>query len=678
MVIIFILEKHLKFLGAPLPKPFLPKLYLFIPKLYKEMKTIDINNATSDPEPYPNYILLKPNISSDGMKGLINFIYYKLSDFQEYEYQELLEIRDVAKAYEIKCLYKEICAFFRDKEMEDSSCNLMEGHVGQQNARSHHHHAHNGPNIQFKSARHTKVEDDIQVHSPEHEPIIDVVSTSPKPVERCMLASMHQPGLAAPNTNSQWLYNDQEKDLDRPNTIDQEAQMQPILTSREHSNLSVANASNNHQQAIPLQALAEVHKCPKCDKTFSEKRYLRTHLGGPCSESRKSFKCHICNLELTSQRNLKNHIETKHSEVRKWKCNMVLGCNKSFKYKCDLDRHQREHTGEMFGPCKRCGRKFNSKGNYDKHVSKRLKSCMAAYQDRLNKGEVVDLDNEPSSSSTQSSTTQSSSTQKGKPPETQQNVILKDQVSQPTSIPLPHTSFSQQSLEIVNDSDEDSDKQDDASMRPMHSPAGNVTTDSETEERRELAKEDRQNFNQRLMLMDKTDDRRVIDHTGHSQVTQHAYHHDTQRFPNQQTTQILINRSDPNIQTNFTSHPSRTASQTGSIPQNIQIVNRQASSTNFIPNLTHHHSTNTTSGQVINRMFHVENKSDLPKLLENPQLLSAPIERSGDNKVMNVIVQNNIIVFRGSDEGQGGVDRSGRRDVMDEEEILEYGHNGRR
>ena len=43
----------------------------------------------------------------------------------------------------------------------------------------------------------------------------------------------------------------------------------------------------------------------------------------------------------------------------------------------------REHTGDMFGPCPRCGKKFNSKGNLKKHIKSRHKSCLLKQQQRL-------------------------------------------------------------------------------------------------------------------------------------------------------------------------------------------------------------------------------------------------------------------------------------------------------
>lgn len=145
----------------------------------------------------------------------------------------------------------------------------------------------------------------------------------------------------------------------------------PNDISKIHQNLNgnqpikISNKGNNQhtKKAKNLDPTKKPFICYKCNKSFAEKRYLTTHLRGPCNEHRSKFACKICKKELTSMRNLKSHELHVHSSIRNHICEYP-GCNKAFKYKCDLDRHSREHTGQMYGPCK-CGKLFKGATSKD-------------------------------------------------------------------------------------------------------------------------------------------------------------------------------------------------------------------------------------------------------------------------------------------------------------------------
>ena len=104
--------------------------------------------------------------------------------------------------------------------------------------------------------------------------------------------------------------------------------------------------------------------CKYCNpvRSFAQKRYLRAHMrqmhldilndGENSTDSNKTkpvkgrFVCDKegCGKVLTTQRNLDNHILHTHSDIRRFACTYE-NCQKRFRYKCDLQRHMREHNG---------------------------------------------------------------------------------------------------------------------------------------------------------------------------------------------------------------------------------------------------------------------------------------------------------------------------------------------
>lgn len=125
--------------------------------------------------------------------------------------------------------------------------------------------------------------------------------------------------------------------------------------------------------------------CTYCSpvRSFAQKRYLRAHMRQmhldilndlADSETRPAKGKYVCEHEgcgkvLSTQRNLDNHNLNTHSDIRRFACGYE-NCTKRFRYKCDLQRHEREHNGTMFGPCQTCGKMFNHKGNFKRHVKK--------------------------------------------------------------------------------------------------------------------------------------------------------------------------------------------------------------------------------------------------------------------------------------------------------------------
>ena len=62
------------------------------------------------------------------------------------------------------------------------------------------------------------------------------------------------------------------------------------------------------------------HKCPKCQKSFTNEHYLKQH-SDTCKDKKKThkkkFTCKYCDREINSEYNLKMHVQQKHKIIDK-------------------------------------------------------------------------------------------------------------------------------------------------------------------------------------------------------------------------------------------------------------------------------------------------------------------------------------------------------------------------
>ena len=75
--------------------------------------------------------------------------------------------------------------------------------------------------------------------------------------------------------------------------------------------------------------------CYICQKSFSAKRSLKTHIA-TIHEGKKPFKCKICNTQFKTKSNMKGHITIIHLGKKLFQCEI---CNANFGHKCNLNRH---------------------------------------------------------------------------------------------------------------------------------------------------------------------------------------------------------------------------------------------------------------------------------------------------------------------------------------------------
>uniref|UniRef100_A0A3B5BNF0 Zinc finger protein 665-like n=1 Tax=Stegastes partitus TaxID=144197 RepID=A0A3B5BNF0_9TELE len=116
------------------------------------------------------------------------------------------------------------------------------------------------------------------------------------------------------------------------------------------------------------------HVCPYCNKTFTRRVFLRTHVYSHTGE--KLFTCKVCTKSFTNSQSLLRH-SMSHTGNKPYSCNV---CGKNFSQAATLKRHQRIHTstqprrkrGRKPGaahlfPCPNCPSRFNTEDQLNHH-----------------------------------------------------------------------------------------------------------------------------------------------------------------------------------------------------------------------------------------------------------------------------------------------------------------------
>lgn len=93
--------------------------------------------------------------------------------------------------------------------------------------------------------------------------------------------------------------------------------------------------------------------CNQCDKSFATTERLKSHIQ-IVHEGKELFKCEICEKTYSSRGSLKTHLII-HSEVRPFICNY---CGRGFNSRYGLDEHMHTHTDDRPFVCKICDKTF--------------------------------------------------------------------------------------------------------------------------------------------------------------------------------------------------------------------------------------------------------------------------------------------------------------------------------
>lgn len=102
--------------------------------------------------------------------------------------------------------------------------------------------------------------------------------------------------------------------------------------------------------------------CSKCNKSFKHKQLLQRHQN--VHSTKRPHSCDVCQQGFKSRANLLNHLST-HTKEKKHECPI---CQQTFAHKTSLTLHIRWHKGEKPYFCKICGKTFSQNGNLQEHL----------------------------------------------------------------------------------------------------------------------------------------------------------------------------------------------------------------------------------------------------------------------------------------------------------------------
>ena len=161
-----------------------------------------------------------------------------------------------------------------------------------------------------------------------------------------------------------------------------------------HCHKEMPSAWSLHLHTKRRHTRVEAHICPICNKSVSDRSGLRYHMAKQHGDDSNSLgsnisyqHCDQCDKKYCSQSDLKKHQLAVHAGQR-WTCGL---CGRVYNYKNAYDKHMRsDHAppGTKF-ICEPCGLEFDKGGGLEHHQRRRCPHFQNIRQKRFNKAHVI-------------------------------------------------------------------------------------------------------------------------------------------------------------------------------------------------------------------------------------------------------------------------------------------------